>query len=255
MTDPDDTTPVRTTATSLEIVEVLVDLGEARIEDIAESLEIAPSTAHRHLQTLKTYGYVVNEKGTYKPGLQFLTVGGKLRASKPAFDLVKDSVYDLAKQTKERVQFEVEEQGERVFLFTDTGEHAVKADAKIGRRGPLHCSAAGKALLAEFPDSQVRYIIDQKGLPEITENTITETDELLEELKTIRQKGIAFNREESTAGLHAVASSVKGPNGELLGALSVSGPARRLSGQRFNTEIPDLVRGAAQELELNIEYL
>lgn len=247
-------TPVRTTETSLRIVEALLEMEEARFEDVADYLDIAPSTAHRHLQTLQEFGYVVNEAGLYKLGLQFLTIGGQIRANKPAFELAKDTVHDLAEQTKERVQFEVQEQGERVFLFTTIGEHAVQADAKIGRRGPLHCSAAGKALLAELPESRIREIIDSQGLPEITENTITDLDELLAELETVREEGIAFNREESTIGLNAVASSVVEPDGNVLGALSVSGPAHRLNEERLTEEVPNLVRGAAQELELNVKY-
>lgn len=254
MTAPEKTAAVRTTETSLQIIEALMDLEEARIEDVAEYLDIASSTAHRHLQTLQKYGYVVNEGGLYHLGMQFLSVGGYIRNSKSAFDLAKDAVYELAEQTKERVQFEVVEQGERVFLFTTTGENAVRADAKIGKRGPLHCSAAGKALLAELPEPRVHQIIKTEGLPQITENTITDTEELLAELETIRERGIAFNREESTIGFHAVASSVTEPDGNLLGAMSVAGPAHRLNGDRFTEEIPDLVRGVAQELELNIKY-
>lgn len=247
-------TPVRTTETSLKIIDALLSEGSLRIDDVAERLDIGSSTAHRHLQTLEKYGYVVNTSGEYRLGLQFLTIGGHVRASKPAYDLAKDAVYELAKQTKERVQFEVNEGGERVFLFTKTGEHAVRGDAKIGKRGPLHCSAAGKALLAELPIPEVREYMNTHGKEQVTENTITDVDEMLAELETVREEGIAFNREESTLGFHAVASSVSKPSGQVLGALSVAGPAHRINGERFLEEIPDLVRGIAQELELNIKY-
>jgi len=254
MAETEKTAAVQTTETSLRIIEALMELKEARIEDVAEFLEIAPSTAHRHLQTLQKYGYVVNKGGFYQLGLQFLSVGGHIRNNDPAFDLVKDAVYELAEQTNGRVQFEVLEQGERIFLFTTTSKNAVQGDAKIGKRGPLHCSAAGKALLAELPEPRVHQIIETEGLPPITENTITNTDELLAELETIRERGIAFNREESTIGFHAVASSVTKPEGTVLGAISVAGPANRLNGERFTEEIPNIVRGVAQELELNIKY-
>jgi DNA-binding IclR family transcriptional regulator len=137
---------------SLEIVEFLIEEREVQIDDVADRFGIASSTAHRHLQTLEEYGYVINEGGIYKLGLQFLTVGGEIRSEVPAFELAKETVDDLAAMTDERAQFEIEEEGQRVFLYTKAGEHAVRGDAKIGKRGPLHCSATGKTLLGGLPD-------------------------------------------------------------------------------------------------------
>lgn len=245
---------VHTTETSLQIVEALRRLDTARIDELAEELDIAPSTVYRHLQTLRKYGYVVKEADFYRLGLQFLTLGGYIRDRKSEYELAKEAVEDLAEQTHERVQFEVEEQGERIFIYTATGEHAVQAKGTVGRRGPLHCSAAGKAILAELPNSRVMEIIEQHGLECVTENTITDSNALLEELEEIREQGIAFNLEESTVGLRAVAATVKTPDDEVLGALSISGPAHRMEGVRLEEEIPNTLRGLAQELELNIKY-
>lgn len=254
MTDRQTNEVVHTTKTSLQIVEALRRLDAARIDELAEELDIAPSTVYRHLQTLRQYGYVVKEADFYRLGLQFLTIGGYVREQKPEYELAKEAVEELAEQTHERVQFEVEEQGERVFIYTATGKHAVQAKGTIGRRGPLHCSAAGKAILAELPDSRVMEIVEQHGLESVTENTITDMDTLLDELKEVREQGIAFNLEESTVGLRAAAASVTTPNGEVLGALSVSGPAHRMEGNRLREDIPNTLRGLAQELELNIKY-
>jgi DNA-binding IclR family transcriptional regulator len=254
MDTPDSDKLVQTTETSLAIIDVLYELEEARIEQIANTLDIAPSTVYRHLQTLRVNKYVVKEGDFYRLGLQFLTVGGYIRDCSPEYDLAKIACKKLAEKTQERVQFEVEEQGERVFVHTTVGEQAVQADGTIGRRGPLHCSAAGKAMLASMSNKDIEEVIEEYGLEAVTKHTITNRETLLEEIESIREEGIAFNREESTIGLHAVASTVEMPNGELLGALSISGPAHRMDGERFRTEIPSIIRGAAQELELNIEY-
>jgi DNA-binding IclR family transcriptional regulator len=254
MSDSPTDEVVHTTETSLEIVDALQKLDAARIDEIADELDVAPSTVYRHLQTLRKHRYVVKEADFYRLGLQFLTIGGYVRERKGEYELAKDVVEDLAEQTQERVQFEVEEQGERVFIYTATGKHAVQAKGTIGRRGPLHCSAAGKAILAELPDSRVNTIIDQHGLESVTENTITDVDTLFEELEKIRERGIAFNLEESTVGLRAVAASVTTPDNEVLGALSISGPAHRMEGEQLEEEIPTTLRGLAQELELNIKY-
>jgi DNA-binding IclR family transcriptional regulator len=181
-------------------------------------------------------------------------VGGFVRDRKSEYAFAKETVEKLAQETDERAQFVVEEQGKRIFIHTATGEHAVQADGTVGRQGPLHCSAAGKAIMAELPESRITEIIENQGLPSVTENTITDKDTFYEELKEVRERGIAFSFEESTIGLRAIASSVKMPNGSLLGSLSVSGPAHRMDGDQFKKDLPSTVQAFAQELELNIKF-
>lgn len=245
---------VGATETSLQIVKTLYEMDGARVDELKEEVDVSPSTVHRHLQTLRKHDYVVKQGDYYRLGMQFLTMGGYVRDRRAEYDLAKESCQDLAEKSGERVQFVVEEQGERVFVHTAIGEQAVRANGMIGRRGPLYCSAAGKAILAKYTDDQVKELVNPDQMEPITENTITDWDVLKEELDTIREEEIAFSHEESTIGLRAVASAVEMPDGEILGSLSISGPAHRMEGEWFTEKLPNLVRGAAQELELNIEY-
>lgn len=254
MVNQDNTSQVRTTEKTFEILDAIVKLEGARLSEITEYLDISPSTAHRHLRTLEEYGYITKYDGKFQIGFKFLMMGGIARNSRPEYKLAEDYVKKLSEKTKERAQFVIEENGERVFVFRRVGENAVRGDANIGKRGPLHCSAAGKALLAEFSDQRVREIVNQHGLPAETDQTITNIDKLFEELANIQDQGYAVNREESAKGFHAIAVSVKSPNGSVIGALSISGPAHRLNKDKIKHQISDLVRGMAQELELKIEY-
>lgn len=88
----------------------------------------------------------------------------------------------------------------------------------------------------------------------MTEHTITGRDELLAELEDIRDRGYAFNREEFLRGTHASGVAICGPDGDAIGGLSVTGSSHRLKGERFNSDLPNLVLGAANELELNIAH-
>jgi DNA-binding IclR family transcriptional regulator len=254
MTDTRENGTLRTPALTFDVVDCLLELGGGRVEEVSDRMDIAPSTAHRHLRTLIETGYAVKDGDEYDVSLKFLTIGGYARSQVDYFDLVKATVDKLAEETAERAQFEVPEEGERVFIFTSTGKNAVRAEAKIGRRGPLHCSAAGKAILSHFDEDAIHALIDEQGLPAITEDTITDRDTLLEEIEVIREENIAFNRQESTDGLHAVASPVLTPQNRIYGALSVSGPSHRLDGEVFESKYPDIVRGLAHELVLNMRY-
>lgn len=245
---------VKATETSLAIIQALYDLEGGRINELAEYLDLAPSTVHRHLSTLRGRDYVTKEGDTYVLGMQFLTMGGSIQNREYGYRLAKTQVEQLATETDERAQFIVEENGQRIYVHTAAGQRAVRTDAHLGKRGCLHCSAAGKALLAYLPEQRIDEIVEQWGLPPVTENTITDREALFEELERIRKREVAFNYEESTPGLNAVGTPVKRPDGRVLGALSVSGPAHRFKGAWFEEEITDLILGVANELELNIEY-
>ncbi|MFC5973559.1 IclR family transcriptional regulator [Halomarina salina] len=254
----DDTRPggvdtVSSAETLFEIVEYISEAEGQTVSEIASNLDYAKSTVHRHLTTLEQCGYVVRDGGYYV-GLRFLELGQQARNRHRAYRLARDKVDELAAETDERAQFIVEEHGEAVYIHRTFGAHAVRTDPGIGKRIPLHATSAGKAILASMTDERRSRIIEQTAFDAITGETITDPEELDEELARITERGYAFNRQENVDGLHAVGVPVTGPDDTIIGALSVSGPSHRLTGDWFENELPALLLGAANELELNIAY-
>lgn len=250
MTDTSDRSRVKAVETTLDIVQFLHQAGSASIDAVADGVGIGTSTAHRHLTTLHERGYIVRDGNEYALSLRFLTHGGRRRETLPANELIHRKVRQLSEETSERVQFITEEHGERVYMYTHAGPDAVKTDATIGKRGPLHVSAAGKAILANLPADRRKQILDGTAAPETAEREALDA-----ELETVRERGYAFNDEESTAGLRAVGVPIRHGSDTVLGAISVSGPANRLTGDYFHEELPNLLLGTVNEIELNIEYL
>ncbi|ELZ00718.1 IclR family transcriptional regulator [Natrialba aegyptia] len=244
----------RTTETSLAVVDAIRDLDGATMNELSEYIGLAPSTIHRHLVTLREHKYVTQEDGIYRIGFQFLTVGGYAQRKTTAYPMIKEKVDSLAAETGERAQFIVEEHGERVYLYTEVGQSAVQTGAHIGKRGVLHTSAAGKAILANMSRERFDETIATRELEQGSENTITTREELADECERIRERGYAFNRQETTDGVHAVGAAVTDSDGEVIGALSVSGPAHRVKGARLTEELPERVLSAVNELELYIEH-
>lgn len=245
---------VKTAETMFAVIEALQELDGAGVSELASYLGIAKSTAHRHLSTLAKTEYAVKEGDRYRIGLRFLNLGEYARTQKEVYRMVAPLVEELATKTEERALFMVEEHGRAVYLYRGKGKHAVKTDSYIGTRRYLHTIAGGKAILASLPEPRVREILDQQGLHEQTPDTITDRDALFEELERIRERGVAFNREECIGGLRAVAAPIVGTDGTVHGALSVSGPAHRMKGSWFEAEIPDLLLGTTNELEINIAH-
>lgn len=96
----------------------------------------------------------------------------------------------------------------------------------------LPACGVGKAILANFPRERVSDVVEEYGLPAWTENTITDEESLYEELNRIRNRGVAFDDEERIRGLQYVAAPIQ-CDGELLGAISVSGPKKRFADEGF----------------------
>jgi DNA-binding IclR family transcriptional regulator len=143
----------------------------------------------------------------------------------------------------------VEENGQGVFVLKERGAEAVDSGRyDVGDYCPIHCAAPGKAMLAHFSESKINRIIERHGLPEVTKYTITDRNELMEELEMIREQGMAYSRQEGTLGTLTVAAPIKTPDGEVLGALSISGAS--YDEDRFEDTLADLVKEYANRIEI-----
>jgi len=244
---------VTTVETSLTILDGLQELDGASISGLAQHLDIAKSTVHRHLHTLYENEYVVRDEDRYHVGLKFLAVGGTAKNRNPLWERVSPVISKLAEQTGERALFTVEEHGRGFFIHRNTGENAVPTNQQSLASYGLHTIASGKAILAHLPEQRIVEILDDKGLPAVTDNTISSRETLFEELERVRRDGIAFNDGESIDGLRAVAVPLMGSEGVVHGAISISGSNHRLTGEYYEDELPNLLYRTANELELSIE--
>lgn len=245
---------VKTIELMFEIVTALQELDGGRISELGEYTGLANSTIHRHVNTLNNMGYVVKEGDVYHIGLGFLNIGEYARTRKEAYQRAKAKVEELADETDERCQFVVEEHGRGVYIHVATGSSAVETNSRVGKRLYLHATSVGKCILAHIPRYRVDEIIEERGLPRQTSNTITSKAELMNELEHVRDVGVAFNDEGNIEGLRSVGVPVTSPDGRIIGAFSISGPTHRMKGEKYEEKIPDLLLGAANELELNLQY-
>ena len=243
---------VRTAHTLFDLTEFLLEEEEATITEMADSLGYAKSTVHRHVSTMNSLGYVVPGSDGYRLSLLFIKYGYKIKNRQQGYNQAKAKTEKLAEETGERVQFIVEESGKAVYLHRARGDQAIRTDPGIGHRIPLHATAAGKAILAAMDEADRSRIIEQADFPSLTNQTITDSVELREQLEDIRERGYSYNLQENLDGLRAVGVAIGGPDDSVLGALSISGPTHRMEGARFQEELPKLLLGAANELELNI---
>ena len=236
-----------------EIIEIIEDMETATLTEVANRMGIARSTAHDYLATLLEHEYLVKNEGEYQLGLKFARFGTNAKGTVPLSKVITPYIERLADETGETVWFLVEEYGLAVYLEHAEGNQGIKTAHSVGGRSYLHCHAGGKAILAQLPEDQVNEIVDKHGLPKITENTLTSREVLFEELERIREQGYAQNHSEQLEGTRAVSSAIV-IDGEVLGAISIGGPAHRLRGEWFEEELPNLIMSAVNEIKLNQLY-
>lgn len=224
---------VETTLTSLQIIRKIKQQNGASLTEIAEKLDLGKSTVHNHLATLTDEGFLVRQNQCYFVGLEFLQLGEYARNRREVYKPAKLEVYQLAESTNEEVNFAVAENG---YMFSieymmgdpspanpEAGSHFLE----VGSRFHMHNSAPGKAVLSELPREKMEQILQLRGLPATTDDTVTEKGTLLSELETIREQGYATNNEELERGFQSVGAPIHHPDGTVLGALSIGGPAYR----------------------------
>lgn len=231
---------------AVSILEFLAHNGWSGVTEVGRALGVHKSTAFRLLATLQGRGLVEQHDDTGKYHLGFGLVH-LARAVTVGFDLKR-----VARPVCERL---AEETDETVMLAVLDGDEVMNIDAIIprtqsvvsmgwlGRRTPLHCTANGKALLAWLPEGHRQRIV-ATSFERFTPNTIVRPSELEAQLELVRRDGYAVAVEEYEEGLNAAAAPIRSPDGELLGAMSVSGPSYRATPEH----LPDLgkaVRSAA----------
>lgn len=240
---------------TIRIIEGLQDLGAASTAELADHLGMSTQTVASYLERLDSEEFVVFDGQQYQNSFKFLDIGDDVLHDIGIFDIVEEEVDDLAASTGEVALFSVLEHGKNVLLYKSAGENAIQTAHEAGLREPLHCSALGKAILSSLPRDQVDTILDDSELESFTENTITDRAELLEELETTRERGYALDREEAKPGIHCVAAPVTSEDERFYGAVSVTAPKSRMRGDRLTDEIPELVTGTANVIEVSSIYV
>jgi DNA-binding IclR family transcriptional regulator len=246
--------PIKSSKTSFRIIQLIQEHNGAKLSEVSEKIDKSKSSVHNHLDTLCEMGYVTKAGSKYDIGLRFLEHGIYARQQRPLYEVAKPELEKLAEETGELVNLLVEEHGKGIYLARMRGENAVNVDVQTGTQVYLHGTALGKAILAFLSDSEVDWILDRHGMPQLTETTITDREELNEELEQVRERGMAFDDEERLAGMQCVAVPVLNRENHPVGSLSIAVPTRRMADDPLKGEIPDLLKDTSNVIQLNMTY-
>ncbi|MGQ9647274.1 MAG: IclR family transcriptional regulator [Thermodesulfobacteriota bacterium] len=223
------------------------------IRDLSEKIKLPKGTTHRLISSLTYLGYARQDPKTrnYFLGLKLVELGNLLLSQ---LDLRKEAepfIRDLAERTKETVHMVFLDRGEIVYIDKVELDHnpsGLRMASRVGLRNPAHSCAVGKVLLSHLAEEELNNLIEEKGLPKRTDNTITDPALLKEHLKAVRTQGYAVDDEENERGIRCVAAPIFNEMGRAVAAISISGPAFRIT----KKVIQELLKKEVMETALKI---
>ncbi|MEV0976225.1 IclR family transcriptional regulator [Streptomyces sp. NPDC049915] len=241
---------------AVSVLEILAQRGEAGVSEVAAEIDVHKSTAFRLLGALEARGLVEQsgERGKYRLGFGIVRLAGAVTGRLDITQQGREVCERLSEEIGETVNIAVLQEHYAVNLYQVRGPGAVGTHNWVGQLTPVHATSSGKILLAHLPAARRDEVLETSGLPKLTPRTLTARTKLEKDLAEARERGYAVTLEELEIGLHAVAAPVRAHHGEVVAALSASGPAYRFTEERMHELAPLLVKGA-QEISHRMGYV
>jgi IclR family transcriptional regulator, KDG regulon repressor len=258
-----DTKPNNLVQTIERVSQILDMVGRSpqgmSIKDLSIGLELPKGTIHRLLSSLSYFGYIRQNTETknYFLGLKLMELGVLLGDQLDLRKVAEPILGDLAETTGETAHMVILDMGKVVYIEkTEPRQTAgsLKMVSRVGSRNPLHCCGVGKVLLAQFSEEELNNLIREKGLPQRTANTVIDPKLLREHLKIVKRQGFAIDDEENELGIRCVAAPVFDGKGRPVAAISVSGPALRVTKKLIQDVLKKEVMKAASEISKRLGF-
>jgi IclR family transcriptional regulator, acetate operon repressor len=234
---------------AFEILEIIEAAGGSLgLTEVAGITGLTLPTIHRLIRALAARGYI-----RQLPSRKYALGPTLIRLGESATQLIgtwsRPHLADVVQATGETANMAVLDGTLAVYVAQVPSAHAMRIFTEVGRRVYLHSTGVGKALLAQLPDTQVRSIVSKAGMPRQTPHTLVDPDDLITDLNVIRQRGYAIDEAEQEIGVRCFAVPV--PQAPTPTAISVSGPAARVTPESADRIVPLLTRVAK---ELSTEF-
>ncbi len=223
---------------AFDLLERMADAGgEVGLSELSTASGLPLPTIHRLMRTLVACGYVRQQPNRrYSLGPRLIRLGES--ASRLLGTWARPYLARLVEETGETANMALLDGDEIVYVAQVPSKHSMRMFTEVGRRVLPHSTGVGKALLAHTPADEVRALLARTGMPAATEKTITTPEGFLEALEQVRKSGYAVDDNEQEIGVRCLAVSV--PNSPTAAAISISGPAGRVTEAVAESFVPIL---------------
>ncbi|MFD6422325.1 IclR family transcriptional regulator [Streptomyces sp. NPDC060198] len=230
---------------AFDLLERMADAGgEVGLSELSTTSGLPLPTIHRLMRTLVVCGYVRQQPNRrYALGPRLIRLGES--ASRLLGTWARPYLQHLVEETGETANMALLDGDEVVYVAQAPSKHSMRMFTEVGRRVLPHSTGVGKALLATASPEEVRALLARTGMPAVTEKTITTPDGFLEALEQVRRTGYAIDDNEQEIGVRCLAVAV--PDSPTAAAISISGPAGRVTEEATERIVP-ILQQTAKEL-------
>lgn len=216
---------------------------------IARALGLSKTVVHRTLSSLVERGFLVSDPRTreYSLGPSLASLGARALRESTLRTAALPVMRALHDSTGETVTISARVPGGRAYLDQIESTREIKMTVELGRRFPLHAGSSSTCILAFLPEAERLEYLGHHDLEALTPKTITDSGELAARIADVRVTGVAQSDGERQQGAGSVASPIFGFDGQVVGALSVCGPAYRMTSDTRTAMVPH-VRAAADQI-------
>jgi DNA-binding IclR family transcriptional regulator len=223
--------------------------GEISVRDIGRAIGLSKSTTHRALVTLEALGLVVKSERGYRLGLLLREFGLQIDLDQEICDLATPYLRTITKRLSETTHASVMSNYKVKSVVYEPTYRSVTRGRFTGKVTPPHASAAGKVLLASLPPDAINAYLSTKPLEPVTPHTIVDEKRFRSELQQVRLSGFAMCNQEFELGTRALSVPVRGIHGEIIAAISLSGPLHRLTSAFTRIAVKELQAAADAMLQ------
>ncbi len=229
---------------AFDLLERMADAGgEVGLSELSTSSGLPLPTIHRLMRTLVACGYVRQQPNRrYALGPRLIRLGES--SARLLGTWARPYLARLVEETGETANMALLDGDEVVYVAQVPSRHSMRMFTEVGRRVLPHTTGVGKALLAAAPPEEVRALLGRTGMPPVTPRTITTPDGFLEALRRVRETGYAVDDNEQEMGVRCLAVPV--PDSPTAAAISISGPAGRVTEEATADIVPILKEVAAE---------
>jgi IclR family transcriptional regulator, acetate operon repressor len=216
----------------LQILEFVASKEQpAKLAELAALLGVEKSSAQRLAGTLADRGYLIKDSETQGYALhdRIFELASKLAPQRRIQECARKFLRELAQKTGETAHLAIRGHDAILFLDHEYGNHTVAVTSQSGSSEPFHCTALGKALMAELSETEIRDLIKGLEFKRYTPKTITRLDKLVEQCRKILKNGWAVDDEEYRLGVRCIATAVRDFRGKVVAAIGISGPLERMT--------------------------
>jgi DNA-binding IclR family transcriptional regulator len=247
---------IQSVAHALDVLEEFRgDTDELGVTELSKKLKLHKNNVFRILATLQSRNYIEQNRSNdnYRLGIKCLELGQTFIRQRGLVKQAKPILQELATATGETSYISIIRGNEVVYLDSVETSSTVRVISRVGLHMPVHATAAGKALVAFDSDEELQKRFSGE-LPRFTKDTKIRPDDLMKDLLTVRERGYATDSEEFEEGLRCIGAPVRDYTRKVVGAISVSGPAHRLSDEKIAQKIGPEVDRAARAISARLGF-